>query len=56
MKSNRGGASGPGPELCRSQVLNDWYYVLADLLYGVGGRLQQRVDARNRTAEPNFGG
>lgn len=56
MESNRGGASRPGPEMCGRQVLNDWYYILSDLQDGVGGGLQERLDAVDRTTEPGFGG
>src|SRR4051812_2277181 len=56
MEPDRRGAAGQSPELRRREVLHDGKHVFADLEDGVGGGLEQRLDAGDRAAEPDFDG
>ena len=55
MEPDGGCAAGPNPELCRRQVSNDRNHVFTNLLDGVSGRLEQRLNAMDRAAEPDLG-
>ena len=54
VKSYRGSAPRPSPELFRRQALNDRYDIFSDLHQGVGGGLEERRNAVDGTAEPDF--
>jgi hypothetical protein len=54
VEPDGGGTSRSGPELGWGQVLDDGEHIFSDLEQRVGGGLQQRPDAGNRSAEPDL--
>jgi len=56
MKAHRGSPTGPGPEVSRQQRVDGPAYILHSLEKGMRDGLQERGDAWNGAAEPDFGG
>src|SRR5690242_6630593 len=54
VKTDRRGTSGPSPQLRRREMLHDGDDVFADLQQCMGSGLEQRLDAGNRAAKPDF--
>jgi len=55
MEAHRGSPSGPGPEVSHRKRIDDPAHILHSLQKGMRDGLQERGDAWNGAAEPDFG-